>query len=76
MFNVCTVKIALINNLSQQLKISHWNIVGNAVTIKRPLRPGDKVTSICATEKSKSLLQEEKSSQSGWSALQAGHQGA
>jgi len=51
-------------------------MVGRAVTINRPLSPGDVVTSTCPTLMLRSSLHVEKSSQTGCKALQAGHQGA
>lgn len=57
--------------------ISHWKMVGNVVTIKRPVSPGDIVISVLATETDEWLsLHFANSLHSGSSDLQAGHQGA
>lgn len=44
--------------------------------MKRPLKPGDVVTSTCPTLIPKSSLQEAKSFHTGSKARHAGHQGA
>jgi len=52
-------------------------MVGNVVTIKRPVSPGDIVISVLATETDEWLsLHFANSLHSGSSDLQAGHQGA
>jgi len=51
-------------------------MVGKAVTKNLPLRPGESVTSIFPTLIFKSFLDDARSSQTGSSALQAGHHGA
>ena len=56
--------------------MSHWNIVGSAVTMNLPERPGLEVTSTWPTPISRSSVQPEKSSQMGCSARHAGHHGA
>lgn len=57
--------------------ISYWKTVGNVVTIKRPVSPGDIVISVLATESVESIsLHLANSLHSGSSDLQAGHQGA
>jgi hypothetical protein len=61
----------LINN------ISYWKIVGNVVTIKRPVSPGDIVISVLATDiVAWPSLHFANSLHSGSRDLQAGHQGA
>lgn len=55
----------------------YWKIVGNVVTIKRPVRPGDIVISVLATETVEWLsVHLANSFHSGSSDLQAGHHGA
>ena len=51
-------------------------MVGKAVTMNLPLRPGEVVTSIWAMLIPRSSLHEAKSFHTGSSALQAGHHGA
>lgn len=51
-------------------------MVGSAVTINRPLRPGDIVTSTWPTLTPYFWLIDESSSHVGCKALQAGHHGA
>lgn len=53
-----------------------WNIVGSAVTINRPLKPGDFVTSTWATLIPKAFDQVAKSLQVDCNDLHAGHHGA
>lgn len=55
---------------------TYWYIVGRAVTMKRPLRPGEVVTSTCPTVIPRSSPHEAKSFQTGSRALHAGHHGA
>ena len=56
--------------------MSHWKIVGSAVTMNLPDSPGLEVTSTWPTPISRSSVQPEKSSQMGCRARQAGHHGA
>lgn len=65
--------ITIVNSF---IMITHWNMVGNAVTKNRPLNAGDVVTSICPVLMFKSLDHSANLFQVGAKLLHAGHHGA